>query len=239
MQGQVFDQHKWNFLIKDNLVIPNIVVRNKLFSYYTEELSIVQDTLSKKYGFINWQGDLVIPCVYQHVKDFSEGLAAVMDSKTNKWGYINEKNEVIAPFIYDWASSFNYDFYDKPGFIGIAYVNIGILNEDKGKMFPGGKWGLINRQGEEILPAKYGHISEVIENMAFIIDGGRFDFPTTLQGKSWDIHGKMGFINNKGEIVIPLEFDININAYFEHGTVTLRKNGMDFILNWKGEIINK
>jgi len=239
IQGQCFDPNNQNILIKGSVVIPGDVLVAKYFSFI-EEYAIVQDTITKKFGFINKHGDIVIPCIYQHVKDFYEGLASVFDTNKNKYGYINKNNQVIIPFIYDWASSFGYDLYGYLGFKGLAFVNIGILNEEKGRMFPTGKWGLINRNGEEILPVKYGYISDVIENMAYIIDGGRYDFPRSPDGsRIWEVRGKMGFINCEGKIVIPPEYDINTAAHFEHGTVTLKKNGIDYMFNLKGEIINK
>jgi len=77
MQGQCFDCTNMNILIKDNLVIPDYYIRYKLFDFFQGDLAIVQDTESKKYGFINDRCDVVIPCLYLMAMDFSEGRAAV------------------------------------------------------------------------------------------------------------------------------------------------------------------
>jgi len=239
IQGQNFDVNNQNIIIKDNIVIPGDLVRYKLFSFYKKELAIVQDTVLKRYGFINPKGDIEIPCIYQSVKDFSEGMAAVMNAETKKWGFINENGEIIAPFIYDNVSSFGYDIHDFQGFKGLAFVIIGTTDEES--MYPNGKWGLINRNGDEVIPVKYGNISLVMENMAIIIDGERHNFPIDQEGSSWEFRGKMGFINSEGKIIIPPEYDINLGpeSYFEEGTVTLVKNGEEYKFDINGEIIKK
>jgi len=49
--------------------------------------------------------DVVIPFIYENAKEFSEGFAAVQ--KDGKWGYINKKGKLICPFIYDEAERFS------------------------------------------------------------------------------------------------------------------------------------
>lgn len=54
-----------------------------------------------KYGFINTQGTLVIPCMYTEASTtFSQGIAMVRrDNKDDsESGFINTKNEVVLPF---------------------------------------------------------------------------------------------------------------------------------------------
>jgi len=46
-----------------------------------------------KYGFVNQQGNEVIPLIYDYIDNFSEGLAEVR--KNSKWGLVDKKgNEV-------------------------------------------------------------------------------------------------------------------------------------------------
>jgi hypothetical protein len=53
-----------------------------------------------------------------------------------------------------------------------------------------GLWGLIDRQGNYILPPTYSQIEQFAEGLALV-----------------SLHNKIGFINKKGEVVIPLEYD--------------------------------
>jgi hypothetical protein len=239
MQGQDRPRRDWSISITDSIVIPGDIVETKLFSF-RDEMAPVRNTVTRKHGFVNTQGEMVIPCMYDYAGDFHHGRAAVFNAETNKWGYINRENELVIPFMYDYASDFGYDRSEDPGFAGLAYVNIGISSlEETARFVTDGKWGLINTDGEVVLPVKYGDIARPIENMAYIVDGERIDIPRPDGAFSWKVIGKMGFINRKGEIVIPVEYDYDYEACFVDGYVTLKKDGVEFQFNMKGEIVNK
>jgi serine/threonine protein kinase len=53
------------------------------------------------YGFIDTNGVVAIPIIYDLANDFSEGYAAVKFKK--KWGYIDKKGNTIVEFKYDEA----------------------------------------------------------------------------------------------------------------------------------------
>ena len=58
-----------------------------------------------KWGFIDIDGNMVIPPTYEGANSFSMGLAAVrMDGR---WGFIDEKQNIVIPCIYDGAEYFN------------------------------------------------------------------------------------------------------------------------------------
>lgn len=70
-----------------------------------------------KCGYVNVQGEVVIPLQYGAAKEFSEGLAPVefrveySASETGsiyyaKWGYINEQGEIVIPPVFDEAEPF-------------------------------------------------------------------------------------------------------------------------------------
>ena len=58
-----------------------------------------------KWGFIDKDSTVIIPCMYDSIQDFSEELAAVM--LNGKWGFIDKTGEVAIPCKYDAADSFN------------------------------------------------------------------------------------------------------------------------------------
>jgi len=72
---------------------------------FSEDLAIHYKHGKKSIGFMNTQGAIVIPLIYEDAKDFHEGLAAV--KKDGKYGYIDKTGKVIIPFIYDSADDFN------------------------------------------------------------------------------------------------------------------------------------
>lgn len=62
---------------------------------FSEGLASVQDNYTGKYGFINTQGELIIPFVLTHVySNFSDGFAAVCDSNRRNC-YIDKKGQNV------------------------------------------------------------------------------------------------------------------------------------------------
>lgn len=144
-------------------------------------------TSSKKYGYKNKNGEVVIEPVYDLAQDFSEGLAAVnlghrkgegrpdrdghpetIIISDGKWGFINEKGEVIIPIAYSLAHSFSE---------GLAAVNLGyetgdgVLGGDGYSstiILNNGKWGFINKNNEVVIPLIYNWVSPFSEGLAYV-----------------------------------------------------------------------
>jgi hypothetical protein len=57
------------------------------------------------WGYIKPNGELIIPCIYNHAMDFSQGLAAV--NLNEQYGYIDGDGKTKIPFQYLMAMSFN------------------------------------------------------------------------------------------------------------------------------------
>ncbi|MDP2890109.1 MAG: WG repeat-containing protein [Bacteroidota bacterium] len=60
-------------------------------------------------GYMNENGQEIIPLIYTGGRDFQEGLAAVKigNFSTGKWGYINIQGELIIPYLFDKPRSFS------------------------------------------------------------------------------------------------------------------------------------
>ena len=91
----------------------------------------------KLYGLTDTLGNIVIPCKYHYIVDFTKELILV--KKDSKYGYIDKKDNIIIPIEYESASPFRY---------GTAWVR-----KDN-------KWGMINKTGEQITEYKYETIFE-------------------------------------------------------------------------------
>ena len=73
-----------------------------------------------KWGYIDKQGEIVIPIQYDDAGFFSEGLARVRVN--GKYGFIDTKGNMVIPAVYDWAGDFieglaNVEINGKYGFI--------------------------------------------------------------------------------------------------------------------------
>lgn len=97
-------------------------------------------------GIIDIEGNIVVPCKYDEISDFSEGLAAV--KKGELWGYINKKGKEVVPYKYKEVNDFSE---------GLAAV----CNED-------GLWGYINKKGEEVIPCEFYYAENFSEGLAAV-----------------------------------------------------------------------
>ena len=158
-----------------------------------------------KVGYMNTQGKLVVPTVYDNLQDpddkydetwanpVSEGRIVV--AKNGKYGIIDTNNKIIMPF------TSKYSFIDA--------VNEGMaLVRSKS-----GKYGFVDKNGKEVITPKYqatdGHF------------GGYYGFQQGLagmfDGKKW------GYITKTGKVAVPFIYD-EIRPYSE-GVAGVLKNG--------------
>jgi len=98
---------------------------------------LAQVELNGKWGYVNKQGEEVVPVKYDSLRYFSEGLAIV--KLNNRCGFINEQGEEVVPPKYDEVV----DFHE-----GFAVVR---LND---------KFGYINTEGTVVVPCKYDWVAD-------------------------------------------------------------------------------
>ncbi|MCG9876539.1 MAG: WG repeat-containing protein [Leptospiraceae bacterium] len=102
---------------------------------------------NNKAYYTNLSGKTIEVLVVQNEPDkFIEGF--VRFSQKDKYGYINENLDIAIPAIYDYAFSFE----------GTSAL---VCNQCKKELLDnketvlGGFWGMVNAQGEEIIPVQY------------------------------------------------------------------------------------
>jgi hypothetical protein len=119
---------------------------------YAPQIRLFFEGLSKEQrengtGFINKNGDVVIPCKYSIVFNFSDGLAAVgvwyPSRGVHEFGFVDSKGEIVIPIEYGAVNSF---------INGLAFVS---MEHERGK------WGIINKKNETVLPVVYDSIVHV------------------------------------------------------------------------------
>lgn len=74
---------------------------------FREGLANVCHKSSRRWGYCNKKGNIVIPYIWKNAMPFSEGLASVQDVSSGKWGFINEKGELVIPCSYDTPGCFH------------------------------------------------------------------------------------------------------------------------------------
>jgi hypothetical protein len=214
-------------------------MNHKLFSILTLVLCLsvsawaqthlvqVKSSQTKKWGYANQKGELVIPAEYAKCYEFTpDGLATVQDPKTKQYQFINAKGEALPVEIknFQLISAFGFDVQGfAEGFVPVK-VN--------------GKWGYLNKEGKLAIAAQYDKVLEFTEGHAavkkgdahFIIDTKGTETPVAnvLDIKRFseglapyvDAAKKTGFINTQGKIVIPAQFESV--GYFKAGLAWAR-----------------
>ena len=201
------------------------------------------------YGFLDKAGNVTIEAQYDDAASFSDGLALVAKDAKDSWrddyACINKKGEIVVDFkTYTKMESFSE---------GLAAVNIDNDNKDV--------WGFINTKGEVVIAPVYGHAYSFSDGVAivgkndkeFVIDTkGEVVFipekdmifieETFSEGlmpvaKGNDLKAKCGFVNTKGEEVIPFEYDYAEG--FIDGTAYVIKDKKLLEIDKKGKVLEE
>ena len=127
---------------------------------------LIKVKLDGKYGFINKDGEEIIPCKYEDADNFPDGLVKVKSAEG--WGFVNENGEEIIPCKYEDACAFSdglarvqskegYGFVNEDGeeIIPCKYEESRDFSEGLARVKSKEGWGFVNEDGEEIIPCKY------------------------------------------------------------------------------------
>lgn len=203
--------------------------------------------LRGKYGFINKEGEEVVPLKYDSIYcngSFSDiiryGWAdyhiLMSVSQNNKWGYINKDGKIVLPIIYDKMETVFYD-------------------SKNNRVVKDGKFGTVDHNGNIVIPllydiledsyeknviiAKLGGKYGFIDNLNNIIIPFEFDFTSGFNSNcSLAVVGndeKYGFIDQKGNIRIPMIYEFAHPFY--NGLAAVVKNGKVGFINESGDVI--
>ena len=188
-----------------------------------------------KWGFVNIQGEEIIPCQYQAVESFSEGLAAV--KLKYKCGFIDKTGAQIIPCKYDDVNSFSEGlavvysrnrcgFIDKSGqeVIPRKYEIAESFSEGLALVRSRLLYGFIDITGKEVIPCKYVRAKSFSEGFAVVSIKNLYGFvditgqevvPRKYEGAESFSEGlavvklkkKYGFVDKTGQEVIPCKYD--------------------------------
>ena len=197
---------KWGYIDKTgNIIVPFIYDYTNWFS---EDFAVV--CRGNKWGYIDKTGAEVIELKYDYVYDFCEGMAAVCKVYGNsvKYGFVDKTGREVVPLKYD---ELQYSFsHSGPGLSnitgcgftdGLAAVSIGGY-EGGGYI---GKWGFVNKNGEEVIPLIYDYVDEISEGMIAVNIGANF-----VESFDWGLYaegGKWGYIDTTGKEITLFVYD--------------------------------
>lgn len=166
-----------------------------------------------QWGYINDKGEVVVQPQFSHAGDFSEGLAYVAKRLGGTRGYIDETGAMAFEIPDDWGVR---DFSD-----GLAVFRIS------------DKFGYFDRQGKIVVEAKYDDAKNFSEGLAAVNVGAvseGFPRPFLREG------GKWGFIDKRGNVVIPIEWkDVDYRG-FRAGLAQVTVNDRFGFIDKKGKV---
>lgn len=100
----------------------------------------------EKWGVVDASGNWILKADYDDIEPFVYGLAKV--TKGDKCGFIDESWRVVIPL--------KFAFVGTPNAQGFVWVNDGGKPDKKNQgKITGGKYGIYNKEGKEIVPPKY------------------------------------------------------------------------------------
>lgn len=168
------------------------------------DMFLIYDKDCEKYGYINSNQEVVIPFIYDDLREMSSnGLIAAC--KDGKYGYINTENEIVIPFVYQNAKTFCYGLAPVKSLEYYGYINeknevvIPFLYSAANNFCNGFahvtldcRESFLNTKGEAVIPFTYPLVYDSVynfnDNLLFVVADDR----------------KTGIINTAGETVIPL-----------------------------------
>lgn len=196
----------------------------------------------EKYGIIDTSGTVVVPFEYDLLSVLPTNLAVA--EINGKYGIIDMTGNEVVPFIYEYISAlpfdFNYDYHlfafrqnGKDALANLAgnlltdyvYEHIDFFFEGLALMRKEtGKWGYIDVNGAEVIPAVYDNGFHFYNGLANVTKEGVDSFidltgALAFEGNALgfddsyyltllsDDNGKWGVLDRTGKIVVPIEYD--------------------------------
>lgn len=152
------------------------------------------------YGFVDRDGNPVIPAQYASAQAFSEGKAAIKIS--DRWGYIDRGSKTVISPQFISAGSFGnklapvrrdgntWGYVDDRGNVVIqeTFEEARRFSDGVAAVMENGKWGFINRSGEHIIDAQFDDVRDFKNGVGRV---------TVLVGE----RTKYGYLDSKGAYV--------------------------------------
>lgn len=181
-------------------------------------------------GMINIDNKQIIPCQYGSLSLFSPDL--LYASKDEQFGLINYQNEVVIPLQYEEEmigntmflcndNSAQYFYAVKNGKKGLLnlkgevtipliYDELSFLSDDHDyfSITIGEKYGVVDKHGRIIIPARYDYIRYEENNV----------FEVTLYEEDDIFSGKCGIVDNRNKTIVPIRYDY-VTTVSENGNL--------------------
>jgi hypothetical protein len=183
----------------------------------SEGLINVKCQQENKWGYINTSGEVIVPFVYDQAEAFFNGLAVVgvRSGRNMKYGLIEKTGEEIALTEYDQIFHYRAGYTSNIGDLILVQKNV---PRSEGRGTTRQQFGLIDKNGDEIIPVIYDNQISFEHGLARVEKDGRH-----------------GIIDKTGSFVIDLIYE-NVFVISER-IIAARKDEQWGLINIKGDVI--
>ena len=208
-----------NYALFDNKFKQLTEFKFKVIGEFYDGLSKVRE--GNYFGYINTKGEEVINCEYDLNYIFINSLAIAR--KNGKAGIINTENETVLDFKYQSlgipfqeqvlaSDSLKWGMINFKGEILLDFDYDNKLSEFKGitALEKNNKWQVWDYENKKLLTKKYDELKLIEENESTVLRFGKIKPKKYSQSIVFArIDKKWGIVNDKGIIVIPIEYEMN------------------------------
>lgn len=168
---------------------------------------------NNKWGFVDVNGNEVIPCDYTEISDFSDGCAAV--AKGNKYGFVDSNGRQIIPcqIVYEPYSVSMASFHDGVVFIPLP-ANTTITRGSRRERFDEKMYSGWSNDGKMLFDFKYTNYRPFRDGCA----------PVQAYPKNY---GLWGVINKQGQVLVDFRW-AEINT-FNNGLALAKGNDGKYV----------
>jgi hypothetical protein len=188
-------------------------------------------------ALINMYGEVVVPHKFERISDFHEGLAAV--HLNGEIGFIDKTGELVIPMQAGILGTWNDDWrwrsrWSQSGNFYEGFAVISTRNWSASSWADGNELGLIDREGNLILPFEFDIIRTFSEGLAAVGIGTVTD--PDEYGYDGHLSHAFGVIDTSGNFVIPMgEFD-SVGS-FVNGVAHAHRDGQAGLIDRYGNAI--
>ena len=200
-----------------------------------------------KWGYIDKNGNIIVPFKYESASLFLEKLAAV--KLRGKWGFIDKQDNLVIPLKYEDAWSFfeglatvklkgKYGFINKDGnvVIPLKYDDAEPFSEGLAAVEVNGKWGVIDKSDNLVIPFKYDYVGDFSNGRAEFELNGRKGYIDKYGTEHYDNGGSAPKKNVTYNVA---KFSVPAKAIFYDGLAVVESNDSGWACDVKKGYIDK
>lgn len=206
----------------------NNIENYEIVSTLKDGYSIVKKT--HKYGFINVDGSVVIPFLYDSIDVINNNVLLVSRGYQFETQIYSDYEQIMTKN-YQYQIVFGCIDFNGNILIPLEFEELYINNPNYIRAVKNNKWGVINCRGVELISFEFDFIGE-FENSIYLVGKKYYEdikFP----------HGnriKYGCIDSDERIIVPIEYE-EIGKFNENGIAKAKKDEKYGLINKNGNII--